>query len=442
MKRLYLIFGFIFLLFGCSLFEGNNAVPPGKSRVSFVLPEASDTDSPNELIYINLNSDNPVLRHVSLEDGYNEIDLDKNGTHLLGLISNSGTARSIGSTISTLGNIGIISNGLDSLPLSDDASDNIDLGDLTDSDETFESVINSTTISDNTGYSKDTLSGFGQFDETTMKFLNPDINQNGIYDSEEGIQWSFQVNYNIELTVTSADFDNDVIETSVSSINPSISYQLFHNGSLDPDDNFDYQGTNVNDNIRLYFPETSNIVDNYSNPITYRASYYTDQNQFAFDTYPGGMNPLPPYDGDYVIQVYDKNYYLDNIKFLKPANGYENMIVIIYKQNIDGNGNVISVSWKWKVITAGQYEDIDPNVVKLRVKNLDIKWSYPGGAFNPNWHDGTEYYTSIDTYWINGTFTPPAGTNAYNKELVCTFSDSAGNGFWFGQTNNITTEQK
>ena len=112
MKRLFLTFGliFIFLLLGCSLFEGSNAVPPGKSRVSFVLPDASETESPNELIYIDLNSSTPVLRHVSLEDGYNEIDLDKNGIHLLGLVNNGGVGRSIGSQISTIGNIGIISN--------------------------------------------------------------------------------------------------------------------------------------------------------------------------------------------------------------------------------------------------------------------------------------------------------------------------------------------
>ena len=324
MKRflIILIFNIVILLNSCSLFEGSNAVPPGKSRVSFTLPDTSDTSSPNELIYIDLNSDNPVLKHISLEDGYNEIDLEKNGTHLLGLVNNSGIARSIGSTISTIGNIGIISNGLDSLPLSDNASDNIDLGELTENSETFSSDIDITTISDDTGYAINTLSGFGQFDETTIKFLNPDINHNGIYDSEEGIQWSFQVNYNIRLTVTPDDFDNDIVETDVTDINPSISYQLFHNGSLDPNDNFDYQGTNVNDNIRLYFPDTSNIVDNNGNPITYRASYYTDHNQFAFDTYPEGMNPLPPYTGNYRLTVYDETFYINNASFLKQADNY------------------------------------------------------------------------------------------------------------------------
>ena len=98
------------------------------------------------------------------------------------------------------------------------------------------------------------------------------------------------------------------------------------------------------------------------------------------------------------------------------------------------------MSWKWKVINDGQYTDIEPNIVKLRVKDLNIKWSYPGGAFNPDWNDGTEYETWIEQYWENGTFSPPPNTNAYNKELVCTFSDSAGNSFWFGQANNITLE--
>ncbi len=45
---------------GCSLLGG---IPWGKSRVSFVLPEVTDTNSANELIYINLISNNPVLRH-------------------------------------------------------------------------------------------------------------------------------------------------------------------------------------------------------------------------------------------------------------------------------------------------------------------------------------------------------------------------------------------
>ena len=47
----------IILVSGCSLF---GEIPWGKSRVSFVLPEIAGTDSPNELIYIDLNSDNPV----------------------------------------------------------------------------------------------------------------------------------------------------------------------------------------------------------------------------------------------------------------------------------------------------------------------------------------------------------------------------------------------
>ena len=180
-----------------------------------------------------------------MEDGYNEIDLDKNGTHLLGLINNWGAARSIGSTISTLGNISIISNGLNSLPLSDEAVDNIDLGELTQGTDTFSSDINSTTISESTGYSISTLDQFAQFDGTMMKFLNPDINQNNDYDIDEGLSWSFSAMYYFSPTSNDFSLDNNAIYTPLEFLPESFSF-VFNTYS-----GFKHPSRDV---VRLIFP--------------------------------------------------------------------------------------------------------------------------------------------------------------------------------------------
>ena len=154
-------------------------------------------------------------------------------------------ARSIGSAITTIGNINIVSDGLDSLPTGDDTEDDVDLGPLTPADGTYESGISAEEIAAGLGEDEGTLAAFGASDQLMMKALNPDINRNGIYDSDEGIEWEFGCSYNFYLPVSPEDFDADVINTPVAGILHDIAWRLQHGGGIPTHEGeFDYHGTN------------------------------------------------------------------------------------------------------------------------------------------------------------------------------------------------------
>jgi len=179
------------ILIGCN--NDNSDLSDDTSQVVFSFSNPDEV--PDDIIFVEMNSDTPVLKHVPAVESGNSIKLDKSSVHLIGFTGIPDSARSISSQISVLGSLSVVKIGLNSLPLSEEASSVVDLGDVSKSDDSFESNIDDSSVSDDTGYDSSTLSDFGKYDEVLSKFLNPDVNSNGIYDSDENLIWQFRVDY-------------------------------------------------------------------------------------------------------------------------------------------------------------------------------------------------------------------------------------------------------
>ena len=408
----------------------------GKVEIIFSVEPGAE-DQPNEIIFTDASGPFGRLRRQTLEPGENTIRVSRGGTYVIGLVHNSSGSRSIGSAISTIGNINIVSNGLDSLPTGDTSMDAVDLGPLTPGDGTFESGVGAGQIAVELGEDAGVLAEFGATDQLMTKVLNPDIDRNGVYDADEGIEWDFICSYNFYLDVSSEDFDAGIISTPISDIPHDIAWLFHQNGLPSDNDEFEYHGTNLNEDIRLYYPPNTPITDGAGNPLTYRASYYSTDWQFYFDSDPSGMNPRPPYDGDYLLNVYGMDYYLDNVVFLKPADEFQHLLLLIYSQEYAEDGTVIRASWKWKEVVDGQYADPNPEVVKLRINEIAVKWDRAGGAFNTEFDDDVRHAETIVTYWEDGTMVPSSPVNAYDMMLTFHAKDTAGNDYFFAQVNGF-----
>ena len=381
MKRILLvtILLLFILLFGCSPINESDAIPYNKSRVSFTLPATTGSNTPNELIYIDINADNPTLKHIPLTSGYNEIDLSKNGTHLLGLVSNGEVNRSIGSAISTLGNIGVISNGLDSLPLSDNASDTIDLGDLTKNNEVFGSTVNESTISEETGYSTNTLSGFGEFDETTMKFLNPDIDADGVYDIEESLTWYISSEYLFSYRTDSFNMETSEVNLSVRDFFVPVRMLIYffaENGfGVLPDDL---------KQVRLIFPEDLTVINDSNQIVTYinPRLKQSDDNIYQFEL-TNIKDPKPFFGGNYQMDIAGKYYYFNNMYFVNPDKSYNGMLFPIFDALDDGT-YFTKLRYCWKMVENGKIRDASSNEIGIIIKSAHFEFvnNYPIYTFS------------------------------------------------------------
>ena len=170
----------------------------------------STSPAPNEIIYVDASQDFPRIQRAPLGDGVNELALVKGGVHLVGFVYNPANARSMtrstASSIQTIGNLQIVAAGLDSVPLSSEAADEIDLGQLAATATGYTSPLTAGTISAELGYDQVAMETFGTFDNTLMKFLNPDINGDGIYDQNQFFTWKFRAIPYINLKKTMYDF--------------------------------------------------------------------------------------------------------------------------------------------------------------------------------------------------------------------------------------------
>ncbi|MBI9103376.1 MAG: hypothetical protein JEY99_13240 [Spirochaetales bacterium] len=156
----YLVFAIMVLFMSCDN-RGLVRPPSGYSNLNFTYRIAEDYRGtgiqPNEVLVVNLDETGQVEK-FPLVDGLNNVFLKKDAIQLVSFVYNSNlesstaaNVRSISTSIQLLGNITIISNGLDSLPVSPAASTYIDLGQLEQTENNFQSEADSNIIADELG---------------------------------------------------------------------------------------------------------------------------------------------------------------------------------------------------------------------------------------------------------------------------------------------------
>ncbi len=455
-KRSVIITFFAFLIFAPSLFISCSNILSciglaPKSEVSFSLGSkslaktshtiASSTvarstpEEIEEIFWLDISKEKAKIKHQSLSTGKNTLELDKNGIHLIGFTGRipdsvkSGIAsRDIAGSIQTVGNLQIVSVGLDSMPISQDAQDQIDLGALdAGTPGALASSMDAQTASANLGYTSATLDSFGIFDGSLTKFLNPDVNQNGIFDSDpqDDLVWKLtSLRYH---TFTKDEIGKD--GAPLVQISDLVNRERF-NLVFWLNKNFPHLG---NSEVSLVLPPGVEYLRRYPSGETLTEIQPYNEGPLAFDGYAQYyfdlteriLSPTPPFNGDYQLKIGSENYLFRGINFLKPTiDNYEGFVIPSTVLEVDEKGALQRISWYWKAIENGAWRDATPEEVQLKAR---IFYYYFGSeTYRPDQLGKTWYENgSTDVSRFNMT------RESENGRIDCDYWNRAGDDYKF-----------
>ncbi len=337
------------------------------------------------------------LKNKSINHGDNFINVNKDRIILMGLMTNSTpkaiSSRSITSSVSLLGNISVISAGLDTLPLSTDAQNDINLGEIntTLDEQVIESDIPSSEIAESLGLEEETVISYGRFDQVLSKYSNIDIDRNERLDSDDNLEWNiitqmvfpmYSSIYNIstgEFLVDPIGFENSSVEYFFIWENPA---------------EYDSALTGISPSVTLILPPNPTDITSVNGYGTYYISWGEDESEYD----DGGsakyyririddpsLHLISPLDGNYevIFSTWGEeswHFFLENIHFLKPANNYDGFIFPIVHFETNEAGIIQNFGWQWKKIQNGQYIDASAEEVRLQVISFLLAFDRNSGS--------------------------------------------------------------
>jgi len=276
--------------------------------------------------------------------------------------------RSISGAISTLGNIEIISNGLDCLPLSESIDEEIDLGNIVENIDgiasDIEDIYSEFDLIDNT------LDSFAQVDDLTIVKGNPDINRNNIVDSQEDFQWSFY-SYN-EFYYNTANIRYEPFPELIQPIELS-EFGYFFNTKLQMLSLSTFGHLlnlpNNNDNINLINGEL------FTRYYRVEASFYPWH--FFYFSIPKPASRAIPYEGDFSIGIEATptyNFFINGVNYISSIDNFNKLYVPVLDIMINEDRLITDFSISWYVVDEhGQIlKVIDQSEIKLFYENFSI----------------------------------------------------------------------
>lgn len=346
--------------------EDGTPVSESEGTVVRLVVDESSIGDVNELVVVDSRSGS--MDRQSVFAGQIEIALPRDSHSLVGFVrktqvAGGARAQSLSGTITLIGNLSIVSHGLDSIPLSDSAAPVIDLGSLTVQDQTFVSdAVFEDTIA-TFGTSAETIEQISLIDDTMAKLMNPDINGNGVYDSDEGIWWEFGLLYFFqEYSLSRTQFDTDPFPIAITDLFRE-DYRIYFQSNID-----DASGT-----PELYLPSSANILDGDGlQLISLQGTDGSDMTHIGF-LLPPGLSPRPPYDGNYEIHTGNSVYRFNNLKFYGEEDDFEGFVFPtgIIERSEDGTGSTIT--WRWIARRDGQYLPATRDQVYSVVKHVSLE---------------------------------------------------------------------
>lgn len=389
MRNSFSILIVVVILCNCSTESSDSS----KIKLNFSLPASSSDptisrevavkpDAVDEIIWINMSALEPELNRKPVTGADQGLELDPDSIYAIGFVNNSlpsaGVARrmrSIAGSIRLIGNLHLVSTGLSSIPVSSNAAPEIDLGVLTYESGLFQSGLNSLQTAAYFGYSEDALSSFGKFDSALYVFLNPDVNENGVYDQDEGYDWKItQLRYFV--------FDGAAIQDDWSIAEPVDAYIRQHGiyfwlGTAFPQP--------PKEQVFLRFPENNIYMKDgeqiYGGFASHEWPNQGGYHQYSFNLRPENVTPRPPYNGDYELQVGTESYVFKNMHF--PGGdgaSYDGILIPALRFTFDESGILVRIHCQWKMVAGQGFIDASPEDVQLRIKAKEDEWQT--GAFN------------------------------------------------------------
>lgn len=379
-KTLLLIF-LVGNLSSCSLFGGDDNDNTGENlKIQFKLDDVASSQRfpfrdastmvPNEVIYVALNDVDMVIEHQALLAGENSIQVPKGFIYLFSFVYNPSLTGTATGGIQLIGNLNLAELGLDSLPISGSAEENMDLGTLQLADGRYRSDVTKEYAAEVLGYSETVLLNYGAYDETANRLLNPDIDQNGIYDSDEDLFWEFRSSNSFHWYTYNYD---DLVNSNSDAVIKQLQGTYRHSFHIILRGNLGHGGNN--ETYLEYETPSGWIqvgkVDDMTDTVGSRveadgSQWYVFENSITalLDGQPG------PWDGNYRINHPSKQYFFYNMQFNQP---YKSESLFIYPFfTLTGNDPEYydKISWTWKKVQGTSISDLVLEELQLLARDL------------------------------------------------------------------------
>jgi len=318
---------------------------------------------------------------------------------------------------------------LDTIKTSSDSGDGTDLGSMELDPDTQETNLDTTKLSgflSDVGLSTHGAETYGALDDQMLKFINPDIDDDGIIDiletdlDEPIPEFAFQQWFTYDYG-DATDMENTLADLKAGSL-PSMNLQptfLSMSSNL-----WSYGPAGLGDaeqaayNKSYYEARPKFIFEvrdpNDPNTVLYSTGTLTMKNKNDFDLgfqveslAPDVNGKIP--EGTYIYKTLAVNddpvndLIFCNVKTLDDVDNPENFVVPFPQFNTDGNDNIISVTFHWKIYRGGAFVDATSEEVSLVAGNgvAQVDWEsalpsepdtkiqssaafYPGGQ-GANW---------------------------------------------------------
>lgn len=330
------------------------------------------------LVYQDTESRKTKITTTPISEGQNSVILPKGRVNSAYIVHTDAplsrvNSRSIGSSISTIGNIGIISAGLDSLPVSKESAAEVDLGGLSfnETEKIFNAPVSSGEISVDLGVPESDLLPYGNYDEVLSKHANLDIDQNGMLDGEDGLFWDLKTLYYFILQPGKVDFHNQEMLVSSDSIRPA---EFFY--SFDFYNFFD-RYTDANDiswdSLSLQLPSNADGLTEL--PSNGGMGTFLNGNNISWRTFPvlNAENRNMPYNGTYQLLSAGSPFFeISDVSFIRPETNYEDFLVPILDLDVDSSGEIQNFELSWQKVFNEAFVDATPGEIEWKVKSVSI----------------------------------------------------------------------
>lgn len=325
-----------------------------------------------------------------LTDGENSLMLIKGKNYLVGFVYNPNLDPSETKAlpfIKVIGGLEVVNSNLSgTIPTTLETSSEIALGDLFKGETGLETEVSLENFASMVGYSPETLASYGVYDDSLLKYLNPDINRNGLYDVEqENFDWMLTPSRDYKLyaddfttqkpVLSIEDFQDEDFHLvfwftrNLPHVNQSQVYLTFPNTQLYKK----YDGNIVNGMNATYdVPAEKNDYQQY---------YFSRINLFM-------SSPRPPYNGDYHLRLGSQEYDFEQIRLLSPwENSFEGFLFPQSTFMFDDQGYLQKIKYKWWVVKDGLYKQPSLDELKLRIgESFHFYYYLPesrGGVIHP-----------------------------------------------------------
>ncbi len=297
------------------------------------------------VVYQNITTGGEIeYKYLSSEDV--SLELEKGNIYVIGIAWKNPEG-----WIEVLGFIGNTELGITCVPIGEDATSVIDLGELFEStsgsDVVFNPEVSASEFAKMLGFTEETLRLVGRNDITFKNLLNPDINRNGIIDRDENLRWRIVSFYYFHYEGDNPIFDEF---NYIFCIDQDSAVELYGEEFLTGD-----QGV-----------ATLTNLDN-GEIITLKQAKKEKDIEYQFWFIADGF----PVDGNYKLEVTGKDshktysFYYQNLRFFNPIQEYKAFVFPRYHATIFSDGKVKEVSWEWYMYSGGGLEKPSSEITYL-----------------------------------------------------------------------------